>query len=246
MLVKDKVALVTGAAGGIGAACALKFARNGAKAVYVVDVNETKARDVVSKIGEHCRCEFFRADVSREEEVTAIFRHIEETYGRLDILVNCAGINSLEPLEELTVATWDKVMNVNLKGAVLFSREAMRLMKQNRYGRIVNVGSISGQIGGIRTSPAYAVSKAGIMCLTKSLAKNGAKEHITVNSIAPGIIETEMVNMPGFQYSTDEIPMGYAGSAEEAADVVLFLASDMSRYVTGQCVGVNGGMFMGF
>jgi len=246
MLLKEKVTLVTGAAGGIGAACAIAFAQNGAKAVYVIDINEEKAKETIGQISAFCACHFIKADVSCEDDVISVFDDVEDRYGRLDVLVNCAGICSVESFEELQLSTWDRLMDINLKGALLFSRDAMRLMKRNGYGRIVNVGSISGQVGGIRTSPAYSVSKAGVMCLTKSLAKSGAKDRITVNSIAPGIITTDMVTAPGFHYSTDEIPMGYAGSPEEVADVVLFLASDMSRYVTGQCIGVNGGMFMGF
>lgn len=144
----------------------------------------------------------------------------------------------------MKVSTWNHILNINLKGVMLYSRAALRLMTERGYGKIVNIASIAGQVGGICTSPAYAVSKAGIMCLTKSLAKAVAKWRINVNAIAPGLIDTEMVRVPGFVYSESEVPMGYIGSPEEVADVLLFLASDLSRYVTGQCIHVNGGMYM--
>ncbi len=245
-LVKGKIALLTGAAGGIGAASAIAFAKNGAKAVLIADIDENKAKATIETIRAYCDAKFYKADVTKEEQVKAIFDDIEKTYGRLDILVTCAGITSLQKFEDLTIEHWDKVMDINLKGTVLFSKEAMRIMRKQKYGRIVLFSSISGQVGGIRVGPAYACSKAGISCLAKSLAKMGAKETVTANSVAPGIAMTDMTRSEGFSCSADEVPLGYIASPEEVSDVVLFLASDLSRYVTGQCISVNGGMFMGF
>jgi len=137
------------------------------------------------------------------------------------------------------------MMDINLKGTFLFMRQAFLLMQEQKYGKVVNVSSISGQVGGIRTSPAYAASKAGILSITKSFAKLGAIDNITVNSIAPGIIDTELTRAPDFNYSVDEVPMKRVGQPQDVADTALFLASDMSAYITGQCINVNGGMYMG-
>ena len=133
-------------------------------------------------------------------------------------------------------------MNVNLKGPFLFAREALRLMKPKKYGRIINIASQAGKIGGLIVGMDYSSSKAGLLCLTKSLAKNGAEYGITVNSVAPGLINTEMTTT--FDYDPETIPLKRVGTPEEVADVVLFLASDLSRYVTGACIDVNGGMTM--
>ena len=173
MLVKDKVALVTGAARGIGAQCARRFAENGAAAVIVVDMDEARGQQTVQELGKLCRSAFYRTDVSSEEAVKALFQSVEQEFGRLDILVNIAGICSTRTMFNETMESWDRIMNINLKGGFLCMREAFPLMQKNHYGRIVNMASISGQLGGIRTSPAYAASKAGLICITKSFREAG-------------------------------------------------------------------------
>lgn len=243
MLLNDRVAMVTGAAGGIGASCALAFAKNGAKKVFVIDIDGKKAQTAMQEINKHTEGIFIRADLAESGDIDGIFKRIEEE-GRLDVLVNCAGITSVQPFEEMTPEVYDKIMDINLRAAVFCCKYAVRMMRAQKYGRIINFASISGQVGGIRTSPAYALSKAGMLCLTKSLAKGTAKDNITVNSVSPGIIDTDMTRAPDFNYSTDEIPMGYAGNVEDVSNAVLFLASDMSGYITGQCINVNGGMYM--
>jgi 3-oxoacyl-[acyl-carrier protein] reductase len=244
MFLENRVALVTGAAKGIGAQCAMTLAKHGA-AVIAVDTDEESGRKTVEKISTYSRCVFVKADVSSEADADSVFNFIDKEYGRLDILVNVAGICSTNTIFKETVQGWDKIMDVNVKGTFLFSRKAFPMMISRKHGRIINMSSISGQVGGIRTSPAYAVSKSGVLCLTKSFAKLGAKENITVNAVSPGLIDTEMTRNPNFQFSVAEIPMGRVGDPQEVADTVLFLASGMSSYITGQCINVNGGMYMG-
>lgn len=244
MLLKNKVALVTGGAKGIGAVCALKFAQQGAQ-VIIVDVDENSARDTLEKINVHSDGRFIKADVSNEDEVKKIFEIVETEYKRLDILMNVAGICSTKTIFIEDMKGWNKMMDINLKGTFLFMRSAFLLMQEQKYGKVINVSSISGQVGGIRTSPAYAASKAGILSITKSFAKLGATDNITVNAIAPGIIDTQMTQNSDFNYSVDEVPMKRVGDPQDVADTALFLASDMSSYITGQCINVNGGMYMG-
>lgn len=243
-LLENKVALLTGAAKGIGAQCAKTFALNGASIIFIVDLDFEKASNTAEGISEatKARCYPIEADVSKEEQIKNVFSIVNQKTNRLDILVNCAGICSTTDIFDLDMKQWDLTMDINLKGAFLFCREALRIMKKNKYGRIINFSSVAGEVGGIRTSADYSSSKAGILCLTKTLAKNAAGDGITVNSVAPGLIETDMIKL--FQTKADEIPMGRLGSAEEVADVVLFLASNMSRYITGACIDVNGGMYM--
>jgi len=245
-LMEGKVTLLTGAAGGIGAASAIAFAKQGAKALYIVDMAEEKAESTLTEIRKYCSAAFLKADVTNEEQAKQIFDRIQREQGRLDAMVACAGITSVDKLNEVSLDKWNRVMDINLTGSFIYSRLALRMMKEQKYGRIVLFSSISGQVGGIRTNPAYACSKAGISCLAKSLAKDGAALGVTANAVAPGIADTDMIKTDGFNCSSSEVPMGYLASPEEIADVVLFLASDMSRYVTGQTISVNGGMFMGF
>lgn len=243
-LLSGKRALITGAARGIGEACAKTFADNGAEEIFIVDIDIDKANDVAEKIEleTKARCYAIRADISKEEEILKVFDVIKKKSSKLDILVNCAGLCSTIDMFELSMDRWDLTLDVNLKGSFLFSREAMKMMKSRKYGRIINFTSVAGQIGGIRTDVAYAASKAGIACLTKSLAKNVAKEGITVNSISPGVIKTDMT--ASFETGENEIPMGRIGESSDIADVVMFLAGDLSRYITGACIDVNGGMYM--
>jgi len=244
MLLKNKIALVTGGANGIGASCAVNFAKNGAKAV-IVDLDETSAKETIKSINDYSAGIFVKADVSDEDEVKAVFDVIKKEYGRLDILMNVAGICSTNTIFIETVKGWDKMMDINLKGTFLFMRNAFLMMQEQKYGKVISISSISGQVGGIRTSPAYAASKAGILSVTKSFAKLGATDNITVNAIAPGIIDTQMTKAPDFNYNVEEVPMKRVGMPEDVANAALFLASDMSSYITGQCINVNGGMYMG-
>jgi len=244
MLLNNKIALITGAAKGIGAACAAVFAEHGVKTLYLVDIDEENGWKTAENLSGQCSCIFIKADVANEREVKSVFSRITQEQGRLDILLNVAGICSTQTMFEVEEKYWDRMMEVNLKSVFFFGREALKMMIEQQYGRIASVTSISGQVGGIRTSPAYAASKAGIISLTKSFAKLGAKAGVSANTLAPGLVNTDMISDADFHYSIDEVPMGRVATPEEVADVALFLVSDLSRYVTGQCIGVNGGMFM--
>ena len=245
MLIDGKVALITGGASGIGAETALLFAKNGAKRIYIADMADENGREMVREISDYCRCTYIHTDVSVELDIKGVFDKITEEEGRLDILFNCAGITSTIGIYETEQELWDKIMAVNARGTFYASRMAVKMMIEQRYGKIVNVSSIAGQVGGIRTCPAYAASKAAIMSITKSFAKWGAPHSVTVNTISPGIVDTNMTRDKDFHYSADEVPMGRAASPIEIANVVLFLTSDLSSYITGQCVNVNGGMYFG-
>lgn len=167
---------------------------------------------------------------------------ILKRYGTVDVLVNSTVICRIVKTDDLTMEQWDRTMNINLKGTFLFSRSALKIMKSNKSGKIINVASMAGKIGGLIVGSDYPASKAAVICLTKSLAKESAPYNINVNSVAPGLINTEMTK--DFGYDSASVPIGRIGTPEEVADVILFLASDMSRYITGACIDVNGGMVM--
>ncbi|MDK2878019.1 MAG: 3-oxoacyl-[acyl-carrier protein] reductase [Thermoanaerobacteraceae bacterium] len=243
MLFEDKVSIVTGGASGIGKACALSLAENGAK-VAVVDLNEKGAEETTSKILEKgSQAISIKIDISKSEDVDKAVDTVLKSFGKIDILVNCAGICQIRNFDDLTENEWDKMLSINLKGTFLMCQRVLKEMKKNRYGKIVNLGSLAGEVGGIYVGANYAASKAGVICLTKSIAKNAAPYNINVNSVSPGFINTEMTK--DFGYDPKTVPLGRIGTPEEVADVILFLCSDASRYITGANIDVNGGVFMG-
>jgi 3-oxoacyl-[acyl-carrier protein] reductase len=243
-LIKNKVAVITGAARGIGASCASAFAQEGASCVFICDIDFERAKSTALSVAaiNGCECIPIKVDVTDEKEVRTVFEIVMERCGRLDVLVNSAGICRIVSIDDLDMKSWDLTMNINLKGAFLLSREALRIMREQRSGTIINIASQAGKIGGLTAGADYSSSKAGLLCLTKTFAKNAAPYGITVNSVAPGLINTEMTTT--FGYDPETIPLKRVGTSEEVADVVLFLASHLSRYVTGACVDVNGGMTM--
>ncbi len=242
MRLKGRVAIVTGGGGGIGKAACLTFAREGAD-IVIPEVNLANADAVSSEIvalGRRCRV--IETDVSEGASVRAMVQQTLSTFGRIDILVNNAGIFSYTRIDACTEEEWDRMMAVNLKGPFLCSQAVMETMKTQRFGRIINLGSLAGQVGGIVASAPYAASKAGVMCLTKSLARILGEYCITVNSIAPGVAATEMAkNHPDM---TGQIPLGRVADASEIATAILFLASEDGQYVTGATLDVNGGIRM--
>jgi 3-oxoacyl-[acyl-carrier protein] reductase len=243
---KGKVAIVTGSAGGIGEATAFAVAREDAEAVIIADLNVDRGNEVAEKIRKEtgAKCEFIKTDISDSEEIRSLFKKIFDRFGRIDILINCAGICDTLPIEEIDEKQWDKMLSINLRGTYLCCREALILMKKMKYGKIVNVTSISGQIGGIATGIDYCTSKGGIITLTMSLAKIGGPYNITVNAVSPGFIDTEMTR-EFTHFDPETVPLRRIGRPDEVADVIIFLASDKSRYVTGTIINVNGGVFMG-
>ena len=242
---KGKIAVITGGSNGIGEATCRLFADEGAKVVIVADINEKRAEELVTYINKDTSCAgiFIKTDVSDPEDISRLFNTIKNGYNSLDILVNCAGICNVTPVDDVTEDDWSAQININLRGTFLCSREAMRMMKPKRYGKIVNVSSISGRIGGIRTSAGYVSSKGAVISLTKSLAKEAAAYNININCVAPGVIDTDMTESMGFY--PNEIPLGRKGTAKEVAEVIAFLAGDRASYLVGTTIDINGGSYMG-
>lgn len=245
MRLEGKVALVTGGGRGLGEAICRTLAREGAH-IAVGDINLADATRVSSAINQMGRkAVAIKADVSSEKEVKAMVARTIEAFGTIDMLINNAGISYQGSVAEMSEETWDKVLDVNLKGPFLCSREVMPTFKQKRSGKIVNLGSLAGQVGGLVVGANYAASKAGVICFTKSLAKELAPFGVNVNCIAPGVIDTEMTQPFPREEMVKSIPFGKLGAPQDVADAVLFLVSQESKYITGQTISVNGGIFMG-
>lgn len=247
MILKNKIALITGAARGIGRATALKFAGEGA-VVIVGDINKEGTDRVVSEIedagGEGLS---LKMDVSDEQEIKSVFSLIMDKYHNLDILMNNAGICRNVLIPDISSDEWDRYLKVNLKSVFLCSKEAIKIMKEKKYGKIINMGSAAAKIGGLVAGAHYAAAKAGVICFTKSLALQTAAYSINVNAIAPGPIATKMTEEWGKELKEAfiaKIPFKKYGTPEDVAEVALFLASDKSSYITGEVIDVNGGLIM--
>jgi len=246
MRLKDKVALITGAAQGIGRDIALKFAAEGAD-IAVGDINLEKATKTVQEIEALGRKALaLELDVTDYAKLTESVNKILDKFKKVDILVNNAGITKDNLLLRMSDAQWDAVLNVNLKGAFNCTKAVSRLMIKQRYGKIINIASIIGIIGNPGQAN-YAASKAGIIALTKTAAKELASRNINVNAVAPGFIQTEMTSkLPEElkQKMQEAIPLGRFGSPVDVASVCVFLASEDASYITGQTIIVDGGMVM--
>lgn len=243
MLLKDKIALITGGARGIGKEITTTFLENGARPV-VWDVNEESLEKLRSDLGEEVITQ--KVNIVNSEEVKENLDKILDNFEKIDILINNAGINKDSLLMRMKEKDWDAVINVNLKGAFVCSKAVSRIMMKQREGRIVNISSIVGLMGNAGQAN-YSASKAGIIGLTKSTAKELAKRGVKVNAIAPGFIKTKMTKELSESVKKEmlsEIPMEKFGSPQDVADVALFLCSDLSSYVTGQVIVVDGGMYM--
>ncbi len=244
MRVQDKVALVTGGGQGLGEAISLTLAGEGAH-VAVGDINMDQAARVATLIEERGRkAVALKADVSSEGDVKALVAQTVAALGTVDILVNNAGIFHGGPVAEMSADIWDRVLDINLKGTFLCSREIIPLFKEKRSGKVINIASLAGQVGGILAGANYATSKAGVICFTKSLAKELAPYGVNVNCIAPGVIDTEMTVAFPREEMKKSIPLGTLGEAQDVANAVLFFASEESKYITGETLNVNGGVLM--
>lgn len=243
---KDKIVLVTGAARGLGRSIAEKFAGRGAH-VAVCDLNREWLADTEKAItGLGRQALALAADVSNPEHVQAALETVVQQFGRLDVMVNNAGITKDGFLVRMSEADWDAVININLKGTFLFTKQAAKVMMKQKSGAIVNVASIIGLIGNAGQAN-YGASKAGVIALTKSAARELASRNIRINAVAPGFIETRMTEvLPEAirQKMLAAIPLGRFGRPEDVANVVLFLAGQDAAYMTGQVLTISGGMVM--
>ena len=243
-----RIALVTGASRGIGAAVAKRLAADGYFVIVNYNGSAQRAQEVVAQIvSAGNEAVALQCDVSDFDACGELIARITADYGRLDVLVNNAGITRDGLLMRMSEADFDAVIDTNLKGAFHTIRHASRQFLKQRSGRIINIASVSGLLGNAGQAN-YAASKAGVIGLTKSVARELASRQITVNAVAPGFIATEMVAAmtdSAKAAMTDHIPFGRIGEPEEVADVVAFLASDAARYVTGQIIAVDGGMSIG-
>ena len=246
MIFKDKVALVTGGAQGIGKSICLRLAKEGAN-IAVVDINLESAQATAKEIESLGRKSIaLKVNVSNFTETEKMVEDAVSSLGGLHILVNNAGITRDRLLLRMTEEEWDAVINVNLKSAFNCTKAAVKVMSKNRYGRIVNIASIVGLMGNAGQAN-YSASKAGMIGLTKTVAREFASRNITSNAVAPGFIDTAMTQaMPEAARAAliSQIPLSRLGTPDDVADGVVFLASDAASYITGHVLSINGGMFM--
>lgn len=244
---ENKVAVITGASRGIGRQIALSMAEEGAVIIVNYNGSAEKAKEVVQKIMESGgKAEAYQCDVSDFEKAAALMEHVIKTYGHVDILVNNAGITRDNLLMKMSEEDFDLVLNTNLKGAFNCIRHISRQMIKQKYGRIINISSVSGVMGNGGQAN-YSASKAGIIGLTKAAAREMASRGITVNAIAPGFIKTEMTEVLSETVKAaaeDQIPMRHFGETGDIANMAVFLASDKAKYITGQVISIDGGMAM--
>ncbi len=244
MNLSGRVALVTGASQGIGRACALRLAKCGAN-VALVARNQQKLEEVAAEIGTAAL--MYPTDIENEDQIKSTFKSVVSDLGKIDILVNNAGITRDQLVMRMKRADWDAVLNTNLTSAYLCTQQAISSMLKQRWGRIINVTSIFGQMGQAGQAN-YAASKAGLIGLTMAIAREVGSRNITCNAVAPGFIETAMTSVLSDelkQSALKAIPLGRVGTPEEVANCVAFLASEEAAYITGHVLNVNGGMLMG-
>ena len=240
-----KVAIVTGGSGGIGLASARALAAEGAR-VVLGDLNGDAVAAAAAELGPGV-AQAVTADVSQAAGAQSLIDAALQHFGRLDVLVASAGIYRATRLEEISVEEWDLLLAVNLRGVFLTAQAALRVMTPQRSGRVIALGSLAGQVGGLAASAAYASSKGGVIALTKSLARSAGPHGVTVNCVNPGVIDSPMTaGWPAEDLArlTAATPLGRTGTVEEVAAVVLFLASDAASFVHGAHVDVNGGILM--
>ena len=244
MELEDRVAVVTGSSRGIGRAVAERFAAEGA----VIVLNSRSAKDlepVAASIEQRGgKALAIAADIGDRSQVQKLFAQVLEAHGRVDILVNNAGVHQVVPFLDLTEQEWDRVMQVNLKGTFYCAQAAIPGMVKRAQGVIVNVSSVAARTGGKFPVHHYVAAKSAVIGLTRSLSNEFAPQGLRINCICPGIIATEMAREIASAFES-AIPMQRVGTPDEVAEMILFLASDRSSYMTGQTVDVNGGLFMG-
>jgi NAD(P)-dependent dehydrogenase (short-subunit alcohol dehydrogenase family) len=244
----SRVAIVTGAARGIGSAIVESLAASGARCV-IADIDETAATAAAEGVrATGATCIAATADVSEEPQVEALLEQVTSEFGPVEILVNNAGISLPSPIEETPLEDWERVMAVNLRAAYLCAKHTFPKMKQAGWGRIVNVASFAGKRATLfGNNGSYSASKAGVIGLTRALAIEGAPHGVTVNGVAPGIVETTLLSaltVDQRERLTSMVPLGRLARPAEVAALVRYLVSDEAAYVTGEVVNINGGLYM--
>ncbi|RDW15222.1 beta-ketoacyl-ACP reductase [Oceanobacillus arenosus] len=243
MLLQDKVAIVTGASSGIGKEIALTFAKEGAKVVANYATNDIGANQVIEEIESFGgRAALYKGDISKEENAKEMIDFTVDKYNQIDILVNNAGIIQDSFLVNMSLDTWNNVIQTNLTGPFLCSKFAIRKMMRHRKGKIINISSISGLLGN-KGQANYASAKAGLIGLTRTIAQEYSSKGISANAVAPGIITTEMTkDIPGnHSFKLESILKGEPGKVSDIAGTVLFLASGLSNFINGEVIRVDGG-----
>jgi 3-oxoacyl-[acyl-carrier protein] reductase len=243
-----QIALVTGGSRGIGRAAVMALGRRGAYVIINYRESHQAAEETLAVLTAEGqgRGELCRFDIADESQIEGAIKLIVDRHHKIDILVNNAGVTADNLLIRMKPDDWDRVVGINLKGTILCTKAATRVMLRQRYGRVINLSSVAGQTGNAGQS-IYAATKAGILGFTKALAREVASRGITVNAVAPGFIETEMTEkLPAKlrEEFTRSIPLGRFGTCEEVAECIAFLAEQAAGYVTGQVIGVNGGIYM--
>ena len=243
-ILANKNALITGGAAGIGKSIATAFGMEQAN-VLIGDINMDAAEQTAQVLREQgIKAQACQLDVADIAGHRSFIEKVEREFGALDILVNNAGVTSTTKLLDMTSQEWDFIMSINVRGTFFLSQAVFERMLTRKCGRIINMGSISGVRGAKYAGAHYSVSKAAVIMMTKVFAKNAVDSGITVNTISPGIIATDMTLKLGTQIDPNDVPMNRQGTPDEVAAMAVFLASDKSSYITGQNINVNGGQFM--
>lgn len=245
MDLKGKVALITGGSRGIGKAIVAEYVKEGAEVYFTYSSNETAAKEVCAENGlDEKRA--FKADVRDREALKNLFAIIGTEQGKLDVLVNNAGINNPTDFDQITDEDWDEILGVNLKGPFVVTQEALGLLRKSGNASVVHMGSVSGQYGGPRTAH-YAASKAGLISLGQVIARFLADDGIRSNTLAAGLVASEMaesaMNSPAVKAAAEQVVMKRFATTEEVAKTAVFLGSDKSSYITAQTINVNGGLY---
>ena len=243
----NNVAVVTGGTGGIGREVVFGIGRGGGR-VVIADIAEDQGEELVGELrAENIPAFFIKVDVTDMHQIESHFSTAVAKYAQIDILVHCAGIARRTPVPDVTPEEWDLVFAINLKSTFFCAQEALKYMCRQEHGKIVTVSSASAKSGGVAVGPHYSASKAGVICLTKSLALHAAPYHVNVNSVCPGPTKTPLTDAWGDTVNTEfaeKIPFKRYAQSGEVADAICFLASEKSRYITGETLDVNGGLIM--
>jgi 3-oxoacyl-[acyl-carrier protein] reductase len=247
MMLKNKTCLVTGGSRGIGKAIVNRLVKDNAHVIFTYVQDKVATNELINDLSEYNpNIQALQMDVSNRESVKNVISSIRETNSHIDVLVNNAGVNKPEDFDKITDNDWDNVVDVNLKGPFIVTQEALPLLKRSNSASVINIGSVSGQYGGPRTAH-YAASKAGLISLGQVIARFGAQYNIRCNTISVGLIASEMaeagLQSAAVQQASENILLKRFGEQSEVADVLAFLASDESSYITAQTINVNGGLY---